>query len=99
MPNKVYHVKLTPEEREELEALTRKGEVQVRVYQRARILLLADEGLKDTEIIARTGSSRATVGRIRKRYQEEQARGAIIEKARPGRPSIFDGETELKLRL
>ncbi len=41
MPNKIHHVKLTPEERKELEALTRKGEVQVRVHQRARILLEA----------------------------------------------------------
>lgn len=97
MPKKTHHVKLTPEERNELEALTGKGEVQVRVYKRARILLLADEGFKDTEIIARTGSSRATVGRIRKRYQEEQAQGAIIEKVRSGRPSIFDGETRAKI--
>ncbi len=35
-------MKLTLEERTELGALTRKGEVQVRVYQRARIHLLVD---------------------------------------------------------
>ncbi len=62
MPKKIHQVKLTSEEREELEALTRKGEVQVRVYKRARILLLADEGFKDAEIMMQTGSSRATVG-------------------------------------
>lgn len=97
MPKKLHHVKLTPEERSELEALTRKGEIQVRVYQRARILLLADAGFKDAEIITRTGSSRATVARIRERYSHEGGGGAIAEKPRAGRPSIFSSETRAKL--
>jgi transposase len=97
MPKKLHHVKLTPEEREELEALTHKGEVQVRVYKRAHMLLLADEGFKDAEIMTRTGSSRATVGRIRARYGREGAWAAIAEKPRSGRPSIFDGEVRAKI--
>lgn len=97
MPKKMYHVKLTSEERNELEALTRKGEVQVRVYRRARILLLADEGFKDAEIMTRTGSSRATVTRIRERYAHEGVRGAVAEKPRSGRPSIFSGATRAKI--
>ena len=97
MPKKIYHVELTPEERSELKALTRKGEVQVRVYQRACILLLADAGFKDAEIITRTNSSRATVARIRERYNHEGAHGAVAEKPRSGRPSIFDGETSSKI--
>lgn len=96
MPKKQYEVKLTGEERKELEALTSKGEVQVRVYKRARILLLADEGLKDAQIVERLGVSRATVSRIRQRYAAEGL-AAIAEKARPGRPSIFDGETRAKI--
>lgn len=97
MPKKLHFVKLTSEERAELEALTHKGEVQVRVYKRARILLLADEGFKDAEIMTRTGSSRATVARIRERYAHEGTHGAVAEKPRSGRPSIFDGETRAKL--
>lgn len=97
MPKKIHQVKLTPEERKELEALTGKGEVQVRVYKRARILLLADQGFKDAEITTRTGSSRATVGRIRERYGREGAWAAIAEKPRSGRRSIFDGETRAKI--
>jgi transposase len=97
MPNKVHHVKLTPEEHEALEALMHKGEVQVRVYKRARILLLADEGLKDAAIMTQTGSSRATVARIRERYAREGAWAAIAEKPRSGRPSIFDGEARAKI--
>lgn len=96
MPKKLHEVRLTAEARQELQKITSKGEVQVRVYKRARILLLADEGLRDREIIERVGVSHATVERIRKRYQEEK-RGAIAEAARPGRPSIFDGETRAKI--
>ena len=69
----------------------------MRVYKRARILLLADAGLKDAEIVKSVGTSRATVARIRKRYGEEKARGAIAEKPRPGRPSVFDGQTRAKI--
>lgn len=97
MPKKLHEVQLGAEEKQELEELTSRGQVQVRVYKRARILLLADEGLKDAEIVKSVGTSRATVARIRKRYQEEKARGAISEKTRPGRPSIFDGQTRAKL--
>jgi putative transposase len=97
MPKRLHEVKLTSQERQELETITSKGAVQVRVYKRARILLLADEGLCDKQIVARVGSSRATVERIRKRYTQEKAQSAITEKARPGRPSIFDGETRAKI--
>jgi len=96
MPKKQYEVKLTGEERKELEALTSKGEVQVRVFKRARILLLADDRLKDARIMERLGVSRATVSRIRQRYAAEGL-AAVAEKARPGRPSIFDGETRAKI--
>lgn len=96
MPKKLYEVKLSEAERQELEDLTSKGEVQVRVYKRACVLLLADEGYKDAEITERVGTSRTTVSRIRQRYIEEGLE-AIAEGARPGRPSIFDGETRAKI--
>lgn len=96
MPKKLHEVKLTPKERTELELLTRKGEVQVRVYQRARILLLVDEGHKDAEVMARVGVSRATVNRIRRRYGAEGLE-AVCEKPRPGRLHTFDGEVRAKL--
>ena len=44
---KKYIVKLSPDEREELEAITSKGETKARRVRRARILLLADEGFDD----------------------------------------------------
>ena len=96
MPKKLYEVKLSKEERQELEGLTGKGEVQVRMYKRARILLLADEGLRNAEIVKRVGVSRTTVSRIQQRYGVEGT-GAVTERARPGRPSIFGGKTRAKI--
>jgi transposase len=96
MTRKLYEVTLGEAERQALERLTSRGEVQVRVYKRACILLLADKGCKDAEIVKRVGVSRATVGRIRERYTTEGL-GATAERARPGRPSIFDGETRAKI--
>jgi transposase len=97
MPKKLHQVQLSAEERQELEELTSRGQVQVRVYKRARILLLADAGIKDAEIGKNVGTSGATVARIGKRYQEEKAKGAIAEKPKPGRPSIFEGQTRAKI--
>jgi hypothetical protein len=48
---KKYVVRLTPEERESLVALTRKGKASARRIKRASILLAADAGDKD-ELIA-----------------------------------------------
>ena len=51
MPAKKYIVKLEPGEREQLLELTRKGEIGARKMKRAQILLKADEGWKDADII------------------------------------------------
>ena len=59
-------------------------------------MLLADEGLKDAEIVKRVGVSRTTVSRIRQRYTSEGLK-AIVEGSRPGRPSIFAGEARAKI--
>ena len=97
MPNTAHPIKLSPEERNQLEQLTGKGQVQVRVYKRARILLLADEGLDNQQIALRTASSSRTVQRIRSRYKTEQASGAIAEKPRPGRPAKLSPEQRAKI--
>ncbi len=52
MPKKLYIVDLTNEQREELIDLTGKGKASARKLTRARILLKADEGWKDEQIVA-----------------------------------------------
>lgn len=97
MPNTAHPVKLSPEERNQLEQITSRGQVQVRIYKRARILLLANEGLDNQQIAMRTASSSRTVQRIRTRYKTERASGAIAEKPRPGRPPKLGPEQRAKI--
>jgi len=90
MPAKKYFVKLSPEEREQLEKASRSNRRSVREKTRARILLLADTGccreqreqdagledagLEDEEIATRLRVAPLTVSQVRKRACE---RGAV----------------------
>jgi hypothetical protein len=68
MPAKQHHVQLTAEERYELEQMVRRGKHSARELTRARILLKADEGLRDEDIAEAVESSVATIERTRKRF-------------------------------
>ena len=97
MPAKKYIVTLTNEERQELLALTRAGEISARKMKRAQILLKADENWKDKNIIAALNTSRSTVERIRKRYVEGGLDKALNEDPRPGAKRKLDGRAEAHL--
>ena len=56
--------------------------------QRAKMILLAAEGLSKDEIAARLDSRREVVGRWRKRFFTDRLQG-LEEQARPGRPRTF----------
>ena len=100
MPAKIYKVKLTNQEREQLKGLVSKGRVAARKQTHARILLLADESCpdgakKDREIINVLSTSRRTVGRVRQRFVEEGLESALHAKSRTNnRPRKLDGEAE-----
>ena len=95
---KLYHINLTEEEREELVRLTTTGRHAARKVMRARILLKADEGWKDDQIVQALDVGRATVERTRKRFVLEG-----FEIALNGRPRQrtyerkLDGEAEAHL--
>ena len=97
MPAKKYIVNLTEEEREELLGLTRKGKISARSMKRAQILLKADEGLKDAEIVSALNTSRPTVERIRKRFVEGNLVKALYDDPRPGSQPKLDGRAETEL--
>ena len=97
MPAKKYIVTLTDEERKELLALTRAGEISARKMKRAQILLKADENWKDKDIIAALNTSRSTVERMRKRYVEGGHDKALNEEPRPGAKRKLDGRAEAYL--
>ena len=93
----INQVKLSPEQRQELEAMTRKGTIKVRVFKRAQTLLLCDQGLTDAEIQGYFQISNPTLTRIRKQFVTEGLEAALYDAARSGRPSIFSGETRAKI--
>jgi len=101
---KKYVVRLSGEEREQLEATIGKGKSPAQRLLKARILLKADvseagEGWSDSRIIGALDSSPSTVYRVRKQLVEEGLEAVLSRKqrARPAVARIFDGEKEAKL--
>jgi transposase len=76
-------------DRERLETWGRSSTIQAGLAQRARIVLLAAEGLTNTEIADRVGVSRPTVISWRGRYERGGIAG-LSDEARPGRPRTVD---------
>ncbi len=97
MPAKKYIVKLETSEREQLFTVTGKGKIGARKMKRAQILLKADEGWKDQEIIRALNTSRSTVERTRKRFVEGSLDKALNEDPRPGQRTKLDGKAEAQL--
>ena len=97
MPRKKYLINLSDEERQTLETLTRKGKGKARQFKRAMILLKADEGLSDPEIMAALNVSRPCVERIRKRFVADGIERALNVDPRPGQKRKLDGRAEATL--
>jgi transposase len=76
-------------DRSRLEALARSTSVRASVAHRARIVLMSAQGLTNTEIARRTGSSRPTVINWRNRYAAGGI-NALGDLSRPGRPVVVD---------
>ena len=60
--------------------------------QRAKMILMAAEGLPNDEIAARLDTRREVVSMWRKRFFEERLAG-LDERSRPGRPRVFPPRT------
>jgi transposase len=96
MPMKKYIVDLTAAERTTLEQLLQHGKSSARKLTRARILLQADEGLTDEEIVTALEVGVATVERTRPRLVEVNLE-ARNERPRPGGQSKLNGKQEAHL--
>lgn len=91
---KLYQVKLSAKERAELIDLTSKGKTNARKLNRARVLLLADEGKRDKEIREAVGVKASFVERTRQRFTEGGMERALNDLPRPGRKPKLDGKQE-----
>ena len=83
-----YTLRLSRDERRELEARARKYTLPYRDVVRAKIVLMAAEGLDNDEIAARLDTRREIVSKWRKRFFEQGLPG-LDERPRGGRPPIF----------
>jgi hypothetical protein len=104
MPIKMHHVKLSKEEREELQAMARKQGAPAIKVQRARALLAVDcagqgPAMTDLEAAAGCGLSTRSIERLRERACEVGPIGALERKARESPPVApkVTGEVEARI--
>ena len=76
-------------DRPRLEGMLRSSSIRAGLARRARIVLLAAEGLPNAEIARRTGTSRPTVVDWRARY-DAGGIAALHDQPRSGRPPEID---------
>ncbi len=89
MPRKSpYVLDLSAEQRQELEARARRYTLPYRDVMRAKIVLMAAQGLDNDEIAARLDTRREIVSKWRKRFFEQGLAG-LEERPRGGRPPAF----------
>jgi len=100
---KKYHVELTPEQRQTLEAFLRKGQTPARTQAHARILLKADRAASgsawpDAQIAEACEVSRPTVERVRRTFVTAGL-DAALHRRRPQLlyPRKLDGVQEAQL--
>ncbi len=100
---KKYIVKLTDEERKDLEQMISTGKDSARKLQHARILLKADESesgpsWKDEQISEALEVSLSTIFRVRERFVEEGRDAALSRRQGSGIHELkVDGECEAHL--
>lgn len=97
MPKKIYIVDLTKEERTYLLDFIKSDKKSARKLNRARILLLADEGKSDREIAEALHTGTATVHRTRQRFVAGNLEGALHERPRLGGQKKLDQKGEAVL--
>jgi transposase len=90
VPNKTAEpLLLRAGDRAELERMTRSSTGAAGTAQRARIVLLAADGVANYVIAERVGVTRPTVNLWRSRYAERGLAG-LVDQKRPGRPRTVD---------
>ncbi len=87
-----YKITLTKEERQELTKRAHKYTLPYFSVVRAKMILLAHQGLSNDEIADRLSTRREIVSRWRKRFFERRLAG-LEDRQRPGRPRVFPPRT------
>ncbi len=96
MSRKATPIILTDEEHEELESWVRKGTMEQRMVQRARIVLEAAAGKTTGEIALMLKLRAATVSQWRNRFSRNRLSG-LEDKLRTGKAAKYNRETEERI--
>lgn len=83
-----YRIILSVDEKQELMTRARRYTLPYFQVQRAKMILLAAEGIDNDEIARRLETRREVVWQWRKRFYEKRLAG-LEERPRPGRPRVF----------
>lgn len=101
---KLHKIKLSLQEREQLQAIALTGTAKAQESTRARILLAADQGehgpaAKDTDIASVLGVAKQTVEQTRKRYVTEGLIATVYRATHKnkGVPTKVDGRVEARI--
>ena len=84
-----FELTLSEVEREELEVWAHSRSLPHGLVQRAQAILLAAEGLANTEVATRVGLSHPMVGHWRRRFHRDRLQG-LYDAPRSGRPRTHD---------
>jgi len=102
MPGKRLVIKLTQDERHLLETYVSQGHKNARAINRARILLLSNDGRKVQDIAKGLGVSQTTVSNVRKKYdkkEHEYLLDFLKDEPRSGRPITLDSKVEANVTM
>ena len=97
MVREKFAVRLTPEERDQLEHMARAGRSPARVAARARILLKTDESWSASRVAQALGVAEGTVFRVKRRFAEEGLDGALKDRVQAKRYRKLDDRGEAHL--
>jgi transposase len=86
-----YPIRLSDDERQDLEKMIKKGKHQARLMRRAQMLLWSDQGKSDLEIAALAKVTPLTVAETRRRWVTEHS---LADHPRPGGRKKLDGKQE-----
>ncbi len=94
MAQEKFAVRLSAEDRSQLEQLIRRGQRSARVINRARILLKTDAGWSASQVAAALDTSQRTVFRTKRRYAEEGLDGVLHDHPQANRYRKLDDRGE-----
>ena len=97
MAQEKFAVRLSAEDRSQLEGLIRRGQHSARIINRARILLKTDEGWSASQVAAALDTSERTVFRAKRRYAEEGLDGVLCDHPQANRYRKLDDRGEAHL--